>query len=391
MAPQVDALIVSPPCPVWGAQLYLLDQIDALRDRGVHLTLGTSRGHPFADAWEERGLPLVEIELQRGQGLRRPGSTKRPGPRSLAASSSAIVRESRHIASVAGRFDMLYSFSLLCHVQVAVAGKLSRTPAALDLVDIVKPGVGQRVLRLAARLADLTVANSRATASVLRRAGPVRIIHPGIDLGRFHSGEAQPALRAQLANDVEAPLVGIVGRLDVRKGVHVLVDAMSQLSGDAADAQLVVVGEAGTGPPDYAEQLRRDAATLLGDRVKFVGRRSDVPDIMRAIDVLVVASQSEPFGLTALEAQASRTPVVGTDAGGLPEFVEHEVTGLLVPPFESEPLARAIERIISDEDLRRRLVDEAERRVVPARGLEAQYDEIAQMYRDVAARSAADG
>jgi glycosyltransferase involved in cell wall biosynthesis len=181
-------------------------------------------------------------------------------------------------------------------------------------------------------------------------------------------------------------LVAIIGRIDVRKGIQVLVDAMTMTSGRAADARLIVVGEAGTGPTEFADELRRDAAARLDDRVLFTGRRSDIPDILRAVDVLVMASVAEPFGLSALEAQACRTPVVGTNAGGLVEFVEHEVTGLLVPPLAPEPLARALERVLGDDELRNRIIDEAERRTIPARGLEAQYDELAQMYRDVATR-----
>ena len=103
--------------------------------------------------------------------------------------------------------------------------------------------------------------------------------------------------------------------------------------------------------------------------------------------MLVVAASSEPFGLTALEAQASRTPVIGTRAGGLPEFVVHEETGLLVPPFDVDALAAALERLLTDDGLRVQLIDEAEKRANPARGLEAQFDALAQMYRRVAGRS----
>jgi glycosyltransferase involved in cell wall biosynthesis len=247
--------------------------------------------------------------------------------------------------------------------------------------------MGQQVLRTAARLATLTIANSTATASVLGSVGPVRIIHPGIDLGRFHPGAPPPSLRAELAGEAECHLVGVVGRLDEGKGIHVLVDAMARLGGEFSAARLVVVGDKGTDTTDYTDRLRRQADEVLGERVRFVGRRSDIPEIMRALDVLVVAAVAEPFGLTALEAQASRTPVIGTDAGGLPEFVEHEVSGLLVPPLDAERLARAIERMLGDDTLRNRIVDEAERRANPARGLEAQFDELGRMYHDVAART----
>ena len=159
---------------------------------------------------------------------------------------------------------------------------------------------------------------------------------------------------------------------------------MTRLDGTAKTARLVVVGEEGTGGAEYGSWLREQRPRCARDRVTFLGRRSDIPEIIRAVDAVVVASLAEPFGLSALEAQACRTPVIGTNAGGLPEFVEHEVTGLLVPPGQPEPLADAIERLLADADLRDSLVDEAERRANPARGLEAQYDELARMYRDVA-------
>jgi glycosyltransferase involved in cell wall biosynthesis len=383
----VDALLVSPPAPVWGAQIYLLNQIDGLHDRGINLSLGTTGDSPFADEWRERGLPLVELGLHPHVGLRVDGSSKRPSIASMVKMSAAVADNARRLASVARRYDMLYSFSLPTHLETALAGRAARTPVALDLVDLVRPGIGQRVLRTAARLSTLTVANSTATAAVLGSVGPVRIIHPGIDLDRFHPGAPSSSLRAELAGDSRCRLVGVVGRLDEGKGIHVLVDAMARLDEEFAAARLVVVGDKGTDTTDYADQLRRRAHEVLGERVRFVGRRDDVPEIMRALDVLVVAAVAEPFGLTALEAQASRTPVIGTDAGGLPEFVEDGVSGLLVPPLDADRLARAIERMLGDETLRNRVVDEAERRANPARGLEAQYDELSRMYRDVASRS----
>jgi glycosyltransferase involved in cell wall biosynthesis len=383
----VEALVVSPPAPVWGAQIYLLNQLDGLRNRGVNLSLGTTGDSPFAREWRQRELPLVELGLHDHLGLRVDGSSKRPGAAALAKMSFDVVDNARRLAFVARRYDMMFSFSLSTHLETALAGRVSRTPVALDVVDLVRPGIGQRVLRTAARLATLTVANSTATASLLGPAGPVRIIHPGIDLDRFHPGASSASLRTELAGDAECQLVGIVGRLDEGKGIHVLVDAMTRLGGQFSTARLVVVGAKGTDATDYADRLQQRSHELLGDRVRFVGRRNDIPEIMRALDVLVVAALAEPFGLTALEAQASRTPVIGTDAGGLPEFVEHEVSGLLVPPLDADLLARAIERMLGDETLRNRIVDEAERRANPARGLEAQYDELARMYHDVATRT----
>lgn len=387
----VHALVVSPPATVWGAQLYLLDQVEPLRERGVSLTLATPSGTPFADAWTQRGFDLLDLPLELHEGLRKAGSEQRPGVGSIVRSGTGVVRGVRAIAAAARDFDMMYSFAMRSHLETAVAGRLTGTPVALDLVNIVRAGLGRRVLRLAARLATLTVANSHATAAALGDAPAVRVIHPGIDLRRFHAAPVDVELRDELTGGVDRPLIAIIGRIDVRKGVQYVVDAVELLDGPTKDARLVVVGEAGTGPTEFADSLRADAERRLGDRVVFTGRRSDIPDVMRAVDVLVMASVAEPFGLSALEAQACRTPVIGTDAGGLPEFVEHEVTGLLVPPCEPEPLAEAIGRILTDDELRAEMVDEAERRANPARGLAAQYDELAQMYRDVASGDVATG
>lgn len=387
----VDALVVSPPAPVWGAQLYLLDQVPALDERGISLTLASPAGTPFADEWSRRGHPLVDLPLELHAGLRKPGSLERQPPTAMIRTAFGIIKGTRTLASVAKSYDMMYSFSLRSHVEVVAAGRLARTPVALDLVDIVRPGMGRRVLRAAARAATLTVANSAATASVLSERAPVRIIHPGIDLDRFQPGEADPDVRRELSGGADRPLIAVIGRIDPLKGVHHAVEAVAMLKGDAADARLVIVGTAGTASPAYADELRVTAPELLGDRVLFTGRRDDIASVLRAVDVLVVASLAEPFGLTALEAQAVGTPVVGTDSGGLVEFVENEVTGLLVPPNDPTSMARAIERVLDDAALRSSIVAEAQRRAIPARGVAAQADELAAMYRDVANRSVGDG
>ncbi|MFK8022324.1 MAG: glycosyltransferase family 4 protein [Ilumatobacter sp.] len=389
-APQtasVNALVVSPPSSVWGAQLYLLDQLPALNERGVELTLASPLDSPFAQEWRDRGHRVVDLPLELHEGLREPGSVRRSSPRRMFAAVAGAVRGTRHLVGVAKDFDLMYSFALRSHVEVTVAGRFARTPVALDLVNIVRPGMGRRVLRAASRFATLTVANSRASAAVLPDSAPVQIIHPGIDLDRFGAGDRDEALRSELQGGVDRPLVAIVGRLDVRKGIQVLVDAMTRLTGPGSNARLVVVGEAGTGPQEFADELRRRSDELLGDRVTFLGRRSDIPEIMRAVDVLVVASVAEPFGLTALEAQACRTAVVGTNSGGLVEFVEDGVTGVLVEPEDAAAMAAGLERILGDDELRHSIVEEAYRLAVPDRGIDAQADELADMYRRVAGRT----
>jgi glycosyltransferase involved in cell wall biosynthesis len=119
--------------------------------------------------------------------------------------------------------------------------------------------------------------------------------------------------------------------------------------------------------------------------VRFVGRRQDVPEVLRSLDVLVNASEAEPFGLSVLEAQASGVAVVGTDAGGIPDFVEHGVTGLLVPPDDASAMADALGRLVADADLRRRLAEAGRRQAIEHFALDDQYDRRAAVYHAAAA------
>ena len=158
-------------------------------------------------------------------------------------------------------------------------------------------------------------------------------------------------MRASLGARPGQQLVGIVGRVDEEKGVEVLLEAMACDAGPVSTAHLVIVGDVGVIDAAFLERLKVRADQLLGARVTFAGRRVDIPEVMRCLDVLVNASDAEPFGRSVLEAQATGIAVVGTTAGGIPEFVADEVTGLLVPPSSPEALRSALQRILGDDDV----------------------------------------
>jgi glycosyltransferase involved in cell wall biosynthesis len=285
------------------------------------------------------------------------------------------------------RPDLLVANDLSGNLDVALAGRLAHRPVVLDLHDIVRPGFGRRVLDVAAGLATLTVANSRATAVTVtpgsRRS--VRVIHPGVDLQRFHPGRDE-TMRAEMGASTSEVLVGIVGRIDADKGADVVVEAVARI--DDPTVRLAVVGAAYDDGQVFEQRIRERATILLQDRVRFMGRRSDTPAIIRNLDVLVNASRAEPFGLTVLEAQASGVAVVGSDAGGIPEFVEDGRTGLLAAHGDVEGFARVLRRLVADPALRARLgragLDQAGRFSVESRA-----EEMADAYRWAAGGSPA--
>jgi D-inositol-3-phosphate glycosyltransferase len=212
------------------------------------------------------------------------------------------------------------------------------------------------------------------------------VVHQAVNLQRFSPGPVDQTIRRLLTDDPDGFLVGIVGRIDPMKGVDVLIRAMALLAGRAASARLVVVGSPGLDAGEYEDAVKKDAERLLGQRVRFVGPRSDVPQVLRALDVLVNASAAEPFGLIVLEAQACGVPVVAPSSGGIPDFVTDGDNGLLVPPGDPASLARALESLLSDASLRERLGRRGRETAVAKHGLDLRVARLAQIYRTAARR-----
>lgn len=165
----------------------------------------------------------------------------------------------------------------------------------------------------------------------------IEVIENGVDVRRFR--DAQPApLRRDPGIPEAAPLVLSVGRLESIKGHRHLIRALAAPSLKGTDIVAVLAGDGA----DRAE-LERLAATLgLADRVRFLGARTDVPELMAACDVFVMPSDSEGLPFALLEAMAAGLPVVGTAVGKIPSLLENGRYGLVVPPRNPEALAEAI-------------------------------------------------
>jgi glycosyltransferase involved in cell wall biosynthesis len=204
--------------------------------------------------------------------------------------------------------------------------------------------------RITARLADAVIAPSRATALELARdygcavaaVIPNGVLAPG--------GDAAPGA----ARSIDAELTVLyVGRLRTRKAVAVLLEAMSALGRRRPDLRLVIAGDGEQG----AALRRRAAQPDLQGRVEFLGSlpRATIAEWYRRAAVLCLPSTYEGFPVTIVEAMAAGLPVVATRVAGVPEAVEEGRTGLLVPPEEDEALAAALEALLEDIDLRRRM------------------------------------
>lgn len=223
-----------------------------------------------------------------------------------------------------------------------------RTSGARDRRRGVTGGLKRLLHRVPTLAADCYIGVSEFVARRLVAVGaPPRRVHRvynGIELPRF-AGGPDGYLHDQLQLPRTTRIVFAWGRAQPYKGIEVFIDAAARIEAEAvADVAFVYCGDG----PAFALFQARTAERGLR-RFHFLGRREDVPRLLRSVTVAVVPSVwAEAFGLTVVEAMAAGVPVVATAVGGIPEIVDDGMTGLLVPPGDAAALASAIVRLLGD-------------------------------------------
>jgi L-malate glycosyltransferase len=179
----------------------------------------------------------------------------------------------------------------------------------------------------------------------------VRVIPSGIDFAPYETPFDRVAARARLGIEPEQVLAIQVAALAPHKSQTTLLKSAALLLEGSPRLVIWIAGEG-----DLRDSLTAEHARLgLGDRVRFLGFRDDIPDLLRAADLFVSSSYLEGLGTSILDAMAAGLPVVATRVGGVPEIVKDGETGILVPPRDPESLAHAMARLADDSGMRDRL------------------------------------
>jgi glycosyltransferase involved in cell wall biosynthesis len=203
------------------------------------------------------------------------------------------------------------------------------------------------------------IAVSEAVAGALRRwlpeVGPKLAVVPNaVDPRGFHvAATERDGLRQTLGLGADEQVVLFVGRLMPAKGVDVLLEALNQLPSSAKFKMLVV------GPGPLRAALEQQVPERLRAQVSFLGARSDVPTLLAAADLLVLPSRWEGLPVILLEAMAARLPILATRVGGIPEVLEHGVSGWLVPPEDAPALAEGMTHLLQSKPARARQAEAA--------------------------------
>lgn len=327
-----------------GGERSLLAVLDGVRAAGYELHVAAPAVGPLASALGEQHILVVPLDLHDARGRRHDLSLCRQQllaainavrPDLVHANSLSMSRLSGPVAATLN-LPSIGHLRDIAHVTAAVVRDLNRHT---------------RLLAVSCATRDWYVAAGVSEAKTC-------VLYNGVDLTRFRPRPPSGYLQRELGLPPDACLVGAIGQIGMRKGLHVLLRAASRVVRACGPAHFVIVGRRYSQKPealDYERQLQAAAvaAVSLQGHVHFLGVREDVDRLLNELTVLVHAARQEPLGRVLLEAAAAGTPAVATDVGGTREiFPPGTGSALLVPPDDVESLAAAILQLLRDADLR---------------------------------------
>lgn len=335
---------------------FLLPLVDGLRDKGWSVTSVCSDGK-YVEEMQRRGYQYLPVNISRN-----------------------MLDVFSHVRTVwllyrlfrRERFDVLHVHTPVAALLGRIAGRLARVPLIVytahgfyfhDEMPKCKYRFHVLLERLGGGLTDLLFTQSSEDASIaviegIAKQGNVMDIGNGvcIDLFKPASSDRKLRVRAALGIPGEAYVVGVVARMVKEKGLVEFLDAAVQLGQHFPDVHFLMVGERLASDHDASiERELQDACMKLGSRLMVAGHRSDVADLLGAMDIFCLPSYREGMPRAIIEAMMMELPVVATNIRGSREEVIDGATGLLVPTHSATALMQALGRLIADRNLSRRM------------------------------------
>jgi glycosyltransferase involved in cell wall biosynthesis len=360
-----------------GAERLLGLTLPALRSAGLETrvcSLQVRDGNPAAAALERSGILVDVCQLRRLRNLHE------------------VLKLFRYLSKQ--EFDVLHTQLEASNILGTLYARLRGIPAVCTLHTVEHPrGAAKRrdlLLNWVLRNHSLKVicvsdyVREHYTKQLHYPAGRLLTVHNGIELSSFTKvTRGSTETRRAIGIPANAQVITTVAVLRGPKGIDSMIRAMPAVLRKHADAHYLIVGDG-----EHEGTLKSAAHQLgLSRRVVFVGRRSDIPELMSASDVFVLPSLREALPTVLAEAMAASLPIVATNVGGIPEMVIPHVNGFLVPPGAPDSLALSCISLLDNPDAARdmgiRGRQIAERRF----GIEAHASRLRALYEEVLARS----
>ena len=292
------------------------------------------------------------------------------------------------------RFEIVHCHDLWSNLMGVPAAWLARVPAIISSQRDLSHfdwyrGAKREILRKIQGMSSVLLANATPIRDALVREdgfppSKLRVIHNGVDTSKFQRGVRD---RERLFPGVgRGKLVVLVGNMhsDV-KGHPWLIAAAPAVLKEFPETRFILAGD-GEARPTFEHQVE---VLGLRDAFRFLGRRNDIPDILASSDIAVLPSKAEGLPNAVLEYMAAGLPTIVSQVGGNPELVEDAVTGLLVPPQDSDALREAMLRLLRDDELSRRVAANGRRMATQDFSFERLVREVDELYSDLLAKEVA--
>jgi len=339
-----------------GGELRMLDHLKLTRVDPSSLFVVIGADGPLAARLDGLGVPHAKIQWKHpGNWVQRQWNWYRAKARALQMLSSrqpsVLICNTWHDLETIGRAAASLGIPMIWRARADTFVDTDKWPPA-KLAELVA-FVNARV----ARVLTTTRYEARNMIACGVKADRVRVVPNGVDLQRYNAPADGQALRQELGVSKDTIVVAFVARMVPQKGYEILLDALGQLVRSGRDFVALVAGDTTlleSKADEYRASIQHKVAALnLGAHVRLMGARQDVPAIMNAADIFVLASLREPFGTTVIEAMASGLPVIASDLPGPRESAVDEETGLFFPAGDANALYTALCRLFDDEPARR--------------------------------------
>ena len=374
---------------VSGAEISLLDFLGKLDKQKYSSLLVCPPEGPLVEKAQDIETKVQTVNL--------PNLTFSANPLRLLLAPLEIAYAAYRLKSIIADhdIDLVHANSIRAAILGTAAAGLAGVPVIWHVRDFLPHNLrGKIIRRLSGIRAERIVAISQAIkddfAVLPSQKEKTLVIYDGIDLDRYN-----PSLAAAVKSKTELgltsafPIVGIFGQIIDWKGQKEFIEAAGRIAKSLPEARFLVVGEAlfrkdRTVP--YKRELFDLAARLgIAEKVVFTGFREDIPDLMAACDILVLASWEEPLGMVQLEAMALEKTVIATDSGGAKEVVKNGITGMLVPPQDPEAIALSVLELIDNKEQLRKMGREGRKQIEQNFNLELHAQKVEQLYEEIAA------
>ncbi len=258
------------------------------------------------------------------------------------------------------QIDLIHSYGLQAHIIGRIVGKMLGIPVNISSVQSTDPWrkwYHSLVDFMTSGLTDLYISNSEAGRLTTHQRERIPLskvitIPSSIDCSHYepyHSRRESLALSCKQALGIPetAPVIGIIANIRVMKGHKLIVDAFPHIQRQHPELKCLFVGhDCMNGEIQQYIKERH-----LEQEILCTGFRRDIPEILSAIDIFLLPSSWEGFPTSLLEAMAMKKPVIASNVGGIPELVEHNTTGILIPPQDADALANAVNFLLDHTDI----------------------------------------